>query len=112
MLDRRAVELAGNFGERGLAGAAVVAGDADLDEFVRKQGEVDFVQHGRCQAVLADDDDRIEVVRLCAQRAALGGRERLHPVSVRPVLRPGRTTPPRGSGPRHDNGLRVCPFRL
>ena len=69
---------------------AVVAADAHLDEFVLQEREVDFVLHGGRQAVVADDDDRVEMVRAGAQFAALGGSERFHAGSVRDLpARPG-----------------------
>ena len=76
MLHRRAVERRRRFGASSASRAvAVVAEHAHLDELVRGERDVDLVQHRRRQAVLADGDDRVQSVRLGAQRAALGGRE-------------------------------------
>jgi hypothetical protein len=56
--------------EHRLARVAVVAQHAHLHEVVRKEREVDLVQDGGCEAVVADRDDRFEVMRLGAKRAA------------------------------------------
>ena len=66
-------ELAANALEHRIAVRARVAEHADLDELVRHQVDVDLVQHRRREAVLADADDGMQVVRLRAKRAALGG---------------------------------------
>ena len=57
---------------------------ADLDQRVRGQRHVDLAQHRRCQPVLADADDGVQVVRLGAQRAPLLGREVRHARSLPP----------------------------
>jgi hypothetical protein len=44
----------------------------DLDQLVRDQVDVDLVQHRRREPVLADADDGMQVMRLCAERTALG----------------------------------------
>ena len=54
MLHRRGVELAADPGQQRLALAAVVAEHADLDQFVREQIDVDFVQHRGREPVVAD----------------------------------------------------------
>ncbi len=57
--------------EHGLALPAFVGEHAHLDELVREQVDVDLVQHGRCQALVANADDRVQVMRLGAQFAPL-----------------------------------------
>jgi len=73
MLDRSGVELVADPGEQRLPRAAVVARHADLDQLVGQQVDVDLVQHGRSEPVLADDDEGVQVVRLGAKCPALGG---------------------------------------
>jgi len=73
MLDWSGVELVADPGKQRLALTAIVARHADLDQFVRQQVDVDLVQHGGSEPVLADDDEGVEVVRLGATCPALGG---------------------------------------
>ena len=49
---------------------------------MREQRDVDLVQHGRRQAVLADGDDRMQAMGLGAERAALGGCQGFHRASL------------------------------
>ena len=51
----------------------IVAEYADLDELVRPQIDVDLVQHRRCEPVMADADDRVQVMRLRAKLAPRRG---------------------------------------
>jgi hypothetical protein len=78
MLDRCGIERAADLFQRLLARGAVVVEDANLDQLVCQQIDIDLVHHRPRQAVLADDDDGIEVVRLGAQRAALGWAQGCH----------------------------------
>jgi hypothetical protein len=78
-----------DLGEHRFARRAVVRMHADLHQRMRGQGHVDLAQHRRCQPVLADADDGMQVMRLGAQRAPLLGREVRHPRSL---------TPRRGAG--------------
>jgi len=73
MLDRRRVQLLADPGEQRFPQAAVVVEHADLDQLVRSEGDLDLVQHRRRQAVLADADGGVQVMRLGTERAALGG---------------------------------------
>ena len=57
---------------------ALLAEHPDLDQFVGEQVDVDLVQHRRGQAVLADDDDWMQMVRFRAQLAPLGGSQWSH----------------------------------
>ena len=75
MLDRRGVELVGQGLKHGLAGDAVVAEHADLDQAVGVERGIDFFFDGRGQAVVADHDDGVEVVGFGAVNLALGGGE-------------------------------------
>ena len=58
VLHRRAVEGAADSVQKRLAFAALVVGDADLDQLVRLQRDVDFVQHGAGQSLHADREHR------------------------------------------------------
>ena len=66
MLHGCAVERFARLGEHRLARVAVVSQHAHLHEVVRKEREVDLVQYRRSEAVMADRDDRFEVMRLGA----------------------------------------------
>lgn len=70
MLDRRGVQFGADAHDKRLTLVAVVAEDADLDELVRQEVDVDLMQHRGREPVLADDDERVEVVGLCAKGAA------------------------------------------
>ena len=73
MLDRRRVEVGADPCEQRLALAPIVAEDADLDQFVRQQVDVDLMQHGRSKSVLSDADEWMQMVRLRAKRPPLRG---------------------------------------
>jgi len=73
MLDRRRIEVAADSREQRLPLAPVVVEHADLDQFVGDQVDIDFVQNGGREAVLADADERMEGVRFRAEGAPLGG---------------------------------------
>lgn len=53
--------------------AADVAERAHLDQLVRAQVDVNLPKDGWRQTVLADRDDRVQVVCLAAQSAPFGG---------------------------------------
>lgn len=82
MLHRRAVELVGDTGEHRFSIAAIVRMHAHLDEAVRRQRQIDLVQHSRRQAVLADADDGMQMMGLRAEGAPLRGIDREHARSV------------------------------
>ena len=73
MLDRRGAELVADAREHRVAILTGVARNADLDQFVRGEVDVDFVQDGGREPVLADADDGMKVMRLGAKRAPLAG---------------------------------------
>jgi hypothetical protein len=73
MLDLGRAELAADSLEHRVTLGACVAEDANLDELVRAQIDVDLVQHRGREPVLADGDDGVKVMRLGAERAALAG---------------------------------------
>jgi len=78
MLDGRGVNRFAHQVEQARARRAILAQDANLDELVRAQRDVDLVHHRRRETVLANCDDGIQMMRPGAQRAAGGGVERRH----------------------------------
>ncbi len=75
VLNRGCTELVGQLVEHGASCFAVVREHAHLDQAVGLQGSVAFFDDGRCQAIIADHDDRVEMVGLAALVLAVGGRE-------------------------------------
>ncbi len=73
MLDGGGTQIVADALEHRIAFFALVAEYADLDQFVRVEIDVDLLQHGRGEAVLADDDHRMEVMGLRAKRAPRAG---------------------------------------
>ncbi len=57
--------------ENGLPAAAVAGIDSDFQQLVVRQGQFDFAQYGRGQALVADDDHRFALVREAAQMPLL-----------------------------------------
>ena len=57
-IERRANGL-NHCGARG----TVIAEYPDLDQFMAFQGDVDFAEHGWCQAGIADQDHRLQMMR-------------------------------------------------
>ena len=82
MLDRRGFELRADARKHRLARAPVVDEHTYLDELVRKQIDVDLVQHAGGKPVLADAHDRAQPVRLGPKIAALGWGQGKHGCSV------------------------------
>ena len=62
MLHRRAIKFAANTVVRGHAHVAVVAGHAYLDEFMALERSIDFTQHRRGQAGIANQYHWIEMM--------------------------------------------------
>ena len=73
MLHRRRVELLADPGEQCVALPAIVVEHPNLDQLVGEQVDVDLVQHGRREPVMADGDDGMQRMGLGAKRAALRG---------------------------------------
>jgi len=71
VLDRCRVELGADAIEHRLATDSIVAEHPDLDQLVRTQIDVDLMQHVWSDSVLADCNDRLQVMRFRAQRTAL-----------------------------------------
>ena len=70
LLDGCTPERCADIGEHCRPCVAIVVEHAYLDELVREQRHIDFVQDGGCEAVLADRHDRMQRMRTCAQRTA------------------------------------------
>jgi hypothetical protein len=85
MLNRRRVEFVGDPIQKGFARVSVIAEHADLDQAVRKQIHVDLMQDGRGESIIADHDDRVEVMGLGAERAPFRRWQfKFHPPSIVP----------------------------
>jgi hypothetical protein len=78
MLNGLRAGLGANGVEVFLARVAVVAGHADLDQLVACERTLDFRQHGRSEAVVADHDHGFQGMGTGTQFAALGRRECFH----------------------------------
>ena len=78
MLDGRRTEFVADAFEVGDPVLAAVAEDADLDQFVRLEAGVDFLEHRVAEAILGDGDDGIEGVGAGTQFAAAGRRQLQH----------------------------------
>ena len=76
MLHRCGFELRTDAREHCLARTVVIVEHAHLDEFVRKQVDVDLVQYAGGKTVMAHAHDRTQPVRLGAKIAALSVQER------------------------------------
>ena len=72
MLHRRRVERVADCGEERVARVPVVAEHANLDQLVREEIDVDFVQHRRGESVVADGDHGMQRMRARAMSATLG----------------------------------------
>ena len=73
MLNGRGAERVADLREHRVAFGARIAEHANLDQFVRVQTDIDFVQHCRREAVLADADAGMQLMRLRSERAPLRG---------------------------------------
>ena len=73
MLDGRCAELFADSSEHRVSFGARAAPRANLDQFMRVQADIDFMQHRGCQSMHADADDRMQVMRFRAKPSALTG---------------------------------------
>ena len=105
VLHRRGVQLGADALQHGFAPNAIVVEHADLDELVRAQIDVDFVQDARSKPVLSDCDDRLQVMRSCAQRAPLRRRQNCHASAGK---KPFNTLPYRRAATREAGVLRAA----
>jgi len=73
MLHGRRVEVAADSCEQRLTLVPVVAPHANLDQLVGQQVDVDFVEHGGREPVVADADERMQGMRFRAEGAPRRG---------------------------------------
>lgn len=64
MLDNRGPERRAKGCSQFRACGTVITQDADFDQFMAFQADVDFTQHRWRQACIADHDDGVQMVRL------------------------------------------------
>jgi 23S rRNA (uridine2552-2'-O)-methyltransferase len=88
VLDGRAAQLVAQLGIDTVAGGAVIAQHANLDQPMGVQGKVGFFHNGGREPVPADHHDGIKVVRIGPMGAALGSGQfnGRHP-SIIPVMK-------------------------
>lgn len=82
VLHGRRFELDTDTREHGLALATVGAGHANLDQFMRQQIDIDFVQYRGREALSPDAYHRIQAVRSGTQFAARRGSQGKHGESL------------------------------
>jgi hypothetical protein len=82
VLDGRTVHVRARLCQHRLALLALVAEHAHLDQFVLQKREIDFVHDRGSEAVLADGDDRLQVVRPGPQCAPIRSCKGVHPRSL------------------------------
>jgi hypothetical protein len=70
MLNRRRVKFVGDPVQKGCARIPVIAKHANLDQAVREQIYIDLMQDGGGESIIANHDDRVEVMGLGAERAS------------------------------------------
>lgn len=73
MLNRCCVQIGADLCEQPLALVPVIVEHANLDELVRVQVDVDFVQHRAREAVRADRNHGVQRVRPGAKRSSRRG---------------------------------------
>lgn len=90
MLNCRRLELLANVPQNAFPLITVVSRDADLDQLVAFEVDVDFLQHCAAQPFVADHHDRGEAMRARLELFTLSSRQ-LHEVarSLQKVGRPG-----------------------
>lgn len=82
VLHRRGAGCAADLAEQRFAFVATTSHDADLDQLVRIEGALDFREHGRCKARIADQYDGIERMGAPLQDLALRGRKLVSHLSL------------------------------
>jgi hypothetical protein len=78
LLDGRAVERFRDARQHRLPLITIVVEDPDLDQLMRRECNVDFVNHGRREPMMTDRNDRVKAVRARTQLATKCGRQRFH----------------------------------
>jgi len=74
VLNRGGAERGADLFEKGGAILPAVAIDADLDQFVGVEIDIDLLENGFGQAIFRNRDDRVQAMRAGAQFADLAGR--------------------------------------
>lgn len=82
MLDQGGVEFCADVVDHGSACDAIIAKNTDLDQLVTFQTDIDFMQHRRCEAGIADHYDGVQGVGPCLEFAALRGIQSHHDRSL------------------------------
>ena len=82
MLNGRAAERVADPRRESLARVAIVVRDADFDELVRGQRDVDLMQHRVGESLAADGDHWVQVMRFRPELAAFRRGQRSHRDSV------------------------------
>jgi hypothetical protein len=75
VLNGGGAQVVGQLVEHGFAGNAVVSQNTNFDQTVRLEGRVGFFDNGRREAIVANHDNGIEVVRFGSVNLALGGSQ-------------------------------------
>ena len=75
VLNGRSAQVIGQLVEHGFAGNAVVTQHTNFDQAVGFEGGVCFFDNGRREAIVANHDNGIEVVRFGSVNLALGGSQ-------------------------------------
>lgn len=70
MLNGRGIELVGQLAEHGFTRGAIVPEYPDFDQAVGVERRFGFFDHGGCQAIATDHDDRIKMVCIGAKNLA------------------------------------------
>ena len=78
MLNGSGTEFAANGVQNGVALGTVFAINPDLDQLMRLERVVDFLEHGRRQTIAGDTHHGVQVVGLRAKGSPLRGREFSH----------------------------------
>jgi 23S rRNA (uridine2552-2'-O)-methyltransferase len=71
VLDRGAAQILAELEVERFTCGAIITSDAHFDQAMRVQPRIDLFLHAGGEPIVADDDDRIEVVRVGAMRFAL-----------------------------------------
>jgi hypothetical protein len=75
VLHRRGAGRPADLAEEPVALVAIDSHEANLDQLVRIERALNFHEHGRCKARIADQDDRSERMGTRFQYLALGGSQ-------------------------------------
>ena len=82
LLNRKGIQCLTNLRDIAAACLTVIPENADFDQLVAAQMHVDFADHGRRQAGVADDHDGVEVVGASLQEATPLRSQYIHGASL------------------------------